>query len=345
MATPSIVREVNRVNLQASIALRFGGPGSGCNPAVAEPRCGRPSGNGKEESQGREFTTPTGTKFTLSNDPTLQDAQLATIRAQEMAKLPQNVQDAFKRGVDTQGIYSENGKYTPERQAMHEQIVSTFLENHQPQANPKVIIVGGGTASGKSGASADAAKELNDFVYVNSDNVRAMLPEIGAFVGNDKQGLLHEEAGMIRDMILAKASEAHMNMIVDAPGSQGLVDFADKVQNRGYGVSYYYVHRDVDSATDQASKRKYTATDLSNLRDVPTEVTFGSHMKARSVVDKLQRGNRDFRVYDNEMGFNTGKNLVYHRNADGKIVVYNKDRMGAIGNGQDKRLPKIPNFG
>lgn len=262
-----------------------------------------------------------------------------------MAKLPLNVQQAFKRGVDTQGIYSENGVYTPERQALHAQIVGTFLEGHQPQENPMISIVGGGTASGKSAASADAKQGMNDFVYVNSDDVRAMLPEIGAFVGNDKQGLLHEEAGMIRDMILAKASEGRLNIILDAPGSQSIVDFADKMKGRGYGVSYSYVHRDVDSSTEQASKRKYSATDLSNLRDVPPEVTFGSHMKARMAMDKLQRVANDFRVYDNELGFNTGNNLVYHRDANGKVLVYNKDRMRAISYGQDKRLPKITSFG
>jgi hypothetical protein len=341
MATQLVMPKVNRMNLQASIAMRFGGPGSGCNPAVAEPRCGRPSGGQQESTGTRSFTLPNGTSFSVSNVPALQDAQLATFRAQELAKLPPNVQEAFKQGVDTQGIFSENGVYTPERQALHDQIISTYLEGHQVQANPKVIIVGGGTASGKSGASKDAKNELHDFVYINTDDVRAMLPEIGAFVGNDNQHLLHEEAGYIRDRILGAATEAHLNIILDAPGSQGIVDYASRAEKKGYGVAYYFVHRDVESAMPAAMGRKYHATTLSDLRDVPKPRTFESHGKARGAVDKLQRGNREFRVYDNELGFNTRQNLVFHRTADGKVLVYNKERVGAISHAKDE-LPQIP---
>ncbi len=39
------------MNLKTTLEIFAGGPGSGCNPAVAEPRCGRPSGSRNSETR------------------------------------------------------------------------------------------------------------------------------------------------------------------------------------------------------------------------------------------------------------------------------------------------------
>ena len=286
--------------------------------------------------RGRTFTLPNGRTFEVSNDHATQDAQLAKIRAEELAKLPKETQDAFAKGVDTEGLFKKDGQYTPERQAIHEQIVTSYLEGHSPQAHPQLEIVAGGTASGKSSAAEEVKTRMTDFVVANTDHIRAMLPEIGAFVGNDKQGLLQNEAGDVRDLLLAKASEARMNILLDAPGSHGVVNFANAAEERGYTVGVDYVHRDVESSQAQAVERKYRADDLADLREVPRDVTFGSNAKARSVIGALQKG-RAFRVYDNQ----GNRDVVYQRDANGKVRVYNGDRLGVIASGQNSNLPKI----
>ena len=49
------------MNLDQAISIYAGGPGSGCNPEVAKPGCGRPKGSGKEEKEeyeGKVFKGP-----------------------------------------------------------------------------------------------------------------------------------------------------------------------------------------------------------------------------------------------------------------------------------------------
>lgn len=330
------------MNLQAAVALRKPLPrpsikrawASGTSEGAVKGWDTRGRGR-KEES--RKFTLPNGREIDVSHDPATQDAQLEKIRQEELAKLPSNVREGFAKGVDTQGIFRKDGEWSDERKAVHDQIVGSYLEGHQPQANPRLEIVAGGTASGKSMASNEIKGRMSDFIYANTDNIRAMLPEIGAFVGNDKQGLLQEEAGMVRDRLLDAASKAGVNIVLDAPGSNGIVDFAKTAEDRGYSVGVNYVHRDVESAQDGAMGRKYHATDLSDLRDVPKDITFGSHAKARRAFEPLQR-DREVRVYDNQ-----GQNgLVYWRDADGKTRVYNGDSLGVIAHGQNNQLPEIP---
>jgi predicted ABC-type ATPase len=288
--------------------------------------------------RGRKFTLPNGRSFELKGTNAQQDEQLAWIRKEELAKLPPEVQQAFSKGVDTQGIFSKDGKYSDEREAVHAEIVGSYLEGHKPQANPRLEVIAGGTASGKGGIAKEVQGRMQDYVYANSDNIRAMLPEIGAFVGNDKQGLLQEEAGYVRDQLLAAASKAGMNIVLDAPGSHSIVNFASEAEKQGYTVAVNYVHRDPQSAAESALGRKYTADHISDVRDVPNWVTYGSHTKARSAIGALSKG-REFTVYDNQQGFN--KPPVYQRSADGKVKVYNEERLGVIAHGQSNEFPEI----
>lgn len=324
------------MNLAATVALRR-------KPSI--PRAwayGTSEGVAKAwdtRGRGRKFTLPNGRSFEVSGTPAEQDAQLAQIRKEELAKLPPETREAFAKGVDTEGLFIKDGQWTPEREALHEQIITSYLEGHKPQANPRLEIIAGGTASGKGAVAREIKGKMSDFVYANSDNIRAMLPEIGAFVGNDKQGLLQEEAGHVRDQLLSMASKAGMNIVLDAPGSHGIVNFANHVEGElGYKVGVTYVHRDPESAAESAQKRKYEAQDLSDLREVPNYVTYGSHTKAREAIGALSKG-RDFSVYDNQRGFNQPP--VYSRDAGGKVKVYNEERVGVIAHGQSKQFPEI----
>jgi hypothetical protein len=48
---------------------------------------------------------------------------------------------------------------------------------------------------------------MPDAVYVNTDEIRAMLPEFKFVEGTDKTGLLQEEASDIRDQLLARKDD------------------------------------------------------------------------------------------------------------------------------------------
>lgn len=82
------------------------------------------------------------------------------------------------------------GKYTPERQALHDKVVEGILAGHKPSAHPTFLVLGGGTASGKStmfgGKNAVGA-------VVDPDQIKAQLPEFQQLLaaGDSPCGWLH----------------------------------------------------------------------------------------------------------------------------------------------------------
>lgn len=329
------------MNLQAQIALRFGGQGSGCNPEVAVPRCGRPSKADAEKRGARTFELPNGRVISVPYKRKDQEKALAKIRNEELAKLSPEVKQAYEAGKDSTALYSKDGVWRPEREALHQSIMREYLSGIKAQEQPTMMVVAGGTASGKSAASKDALEVVKDALYVNADDIRSMLPEISAFLGNGQQGFLHEEAGYIRDRILAAGMEGRSNIVLDAVGSGSVVKLMSEAEKQGYRTSVYYVHRDLESALSGAAKRKYFTDQLSDLRDVPEEATVAMHVKARSSLADLAKG-RELKVYDREPNFDDKKNIVYWRDHKGVVKTYNEDSIRRIAHGQrHKSIPEI----
>lgn len=304
-------------------------------------------GRGRKETPttgSRKFTLPNGRVIDVPYGKAKQDAFLEQVRAEELAKLPQRVQDGYANNLGNDKIFAKDGVYETQRiNDVHQPIEEHYQNMATPVAEPKLILIAGGTASGKSGAAAAAKAELGkNFVGLNSDEIRAMLPEAGAFVGNDKQGLLHEEAGQLRDDILNKGLQRGVNIVLDAPGSDNIADLLDRAEKQGYTVEVKYVHRDLDSALQSAGQRKYLATELSDLRDVPVSHTVGSHNKARVALGRETRG-RKFEVYDKEPDVSQSP-VVFSRDRRGNVdwTLYNQDRVEGIKYGQSERVPKIP---
>lgn len=303
-------------------------------------------GRGRKEiptTGSRTFTLPSGRVIDVPYGKEKQDAYLAQVRQEELAKLPQRVQDGYAKGEGNDKIFAKDGVYETDRvMNVHNPEFSKYAGMATPVANPKFIAVLGGTASGKSGATYDAKTELGkNFMGLNTDEIRADLPEAGAFAGNDKHGLLHEEAGYLRDRILATGIDRGVNIVLDAPGSQHVADMLDQAERAGYTVEVKYVHRDLDSSLGSAADRKYMATELSDLRDVPMNHTIGSHNNARNALDRETRG-RKFDVYDKEPDIAKSP-VVFSRDRRGNVdwTRYNQDRVEAIKHGQTNRVPKI----
>lgn len=69
----------------------------------------------------KDFKLDDGRKLTLSNDPDKKVAQVKEFAKSEMAKLPDDVQKGLNEGKLTSELFSQNGEYTPEREALHNQ--------------------------------------------------------------------------------------------------------------------------------------------------------------------------------------------------------------------------------
>lgn len=286
-----------------------------------------------------DFKLEDGRKLTLSKDPDTRKTQLANFQKSETAKLPADTQKGLAENKQTSEMFKDkNGNYTPEREALHTKIVNDYLDGHQPQENPKFTFIGGGPAAGKTSASEEAAAGMGDHVYVNVDEIRPKMPEFTACVPN-KMGLMGNEAGDIRDRVIAEASARRYNIIVDGVGSGSAADTADTITGSGYKGSYVYVHREVEDAVGRAAARPLLTNNISNLREVPDTVVRESYTKARTNFGRLADDTRDVKVYDkSDPAFGKNGLLVYHKTSDGTIKTYNAEGVKRVENGG---TPKI----
>jgi hypothetical protein len=111
-----------------------------------------------------------------------------------------------------------DGTWTPERQALHAQIINKFLSpsviaraTPKPGTRPSFTMIGGRGGSGKSWFTKTGVVDPNVFVLDN-DAIKQQLPEYQGW----NAALLHEEASDLFDKIDARARALGLNVAHDA---------------------------------------------------------------------------------------------------------------------------------
>lgn len=163
-------------------------------------------------------------------------------------------------GIDTQKRYSRNGKYTAERTRLHDAIVAKHLAGFTPVKDPRMVVMGGGPASGKSVMQARLSG-LDNHVHVDGDNIKSMLPEYGegAKLGDPNiAAFTHEEASDIAKRIIREGTAGSYNILNDGTGDGSFDDLARKVQTyraRGHRLVANYITVDTETAIERARAR------------------------------------------------------------------------------------------
>lgn len=230
----------------------------------------------------------------------------------------------LNNGVDTKSFYTDwDGEYKDSRRALHRELIEQGLDGHASQSQPHLTLTSGGAGAGKSDAARKAQGAGGDCLYVNTDEMRARLPEFALVEGTDNAGLLQEEAGDIRDQLLAEAVASRLNVIWDAPGSPWVAAYLTEIETKGYQVTIAYTHRPVDEAKAAAKYRAANASNAADRRVVPNDVIDASHRKAREGFELMAGvSGREVIVYDK-----TGKDrgaeadVIYHRSSTGEVLV------------------------
>lgn len=239
-------------------------------------------------------------------------------------------QEQFDTNVETKTFYKDwDGDYRDDRLALHHDIVSGWVRGHKSQVTPSLALISGGAASGKSSAADQAMKDLPDAILINTDEIRRQLPEFKYIVGTDRAGLLQEEAGDIRNKLLAEATALRLNMVLDAPGSPAVATLLDEIESHGYSISIVYTHKPVAQAKVAAAYRARNAKNPADRRVVPDSVIEDSHRKARHGLNAMAlRKNRDLKVCDKtDAKIGDPALVIYHRTAGGKVIVNDPPRM------------------
>lgn len=300
------------------------GEGKAAEPTAQPTTVNAAKAERDRQSSGGEFTIPgTGQKFSISAEPELRAQQLAKIREEGFAMLAPNVREGLLAGKGTNEIFEKDGKYSPERVQLHQRIIDSYFKGKKPQKNPKLIFVGGGSASGKTTASDEAAEILqHDSVDLNVDEIRPLMPEYGAVVGSLNIGRLNEEAGYIRDMIIAKAIDGKYNMALDGTGGGSAVTALEEADKGGFQTSFFYVHRPSAEAAAAAVARASRTKNISDLREMKPEWVEDIHDKARGNFEKMATPNREVKVYDkSDPSFGKQGKVVFWRMPNGEVKV------------------------
>jgi uncharacterized membrane protein YgcG len=163
---------------------------------------------------------------------------------------------ANPNGADTmEQFMNPDGTWTPERQALHDEIINKAFEGKTPVDNPQSYILGGGPAAGKTTALRSGLVDVpENHVLAAGDDIKEMLPEYeGA-----NASLVHEESSYLAKQIAAKAASKNYNTVMDGTGDNSLSSLEKKVASmspNGQPVHGIYVTVDTETAVARAISR------------------------------------------------------------------------------------------
>jgi predicted ABC-type ATPase len=190
--------------------------------------------------------------------------------------------------------------FTPERQALHDEIINRHLEGKTPaEGTPVYNVLGGGSAAGKSTfVNSDAGAALRDrnTVIVNADDIKADLPEYQQmFDAGDLNAanFVHEESSYLAARLQAASFENRLNVTLDGVGDGAPAKLRGKIntaRGAGYQVRGHYVTVPTDVAVTRVNTR---AAQTGRL--VPEAVVRGNHA---GVSRTLSETYRDFDSVD-----------------------------------------------
>jgi predicted ABC-type ATPase len=153
------------------------------------------------------------------------------------------------------------GRYTPEREALHKKIVSKIITPEtvaraKPQhgEKPKVIFLGGRGGSGKSWlTSKDGPANPEKAIVINPDDIQDYLPGYKGW----NAALYHEEASDIANVVEHIARKMGLNVILDSTmrTDKNLHRKIDAYEKHGYEPHGHYMYAPPHVAANRAMKR------------------------------------------------------------------------------------------
>lgn len=216
-----------------------------------------------------------------------------------------------KKGFENSlsGHVDENGNLTPEREALHRQIIDKWLAEKLPaEGTPQMRLLGGGPAAGKSSVANGglvAKMEGVSDVVVNPDDFKAMLP---GFAEMSKQtptaaSHYHEESSALAKRAYEVALSEGYNVVYDGTGDGSVRSVEKKVKaarDAGYDVNAVYVTVDTDEAIKRSDKRYEDAKSKGeNPRKVPHDYIRECHSAVTDISVECAPMFDSIQVYDN----------------------------------------------
>lgn len=265
--------------------------------------------------------------------------------------------------------------WSAEREALHDQIINLLLKrrdldengrpaiinpdndelqpNPGPDGRPRVLFMGGGTASGKTTAqdleeNRDVAPP--DSVLIDPDEIKGMLPEYNDMIENGSRYAAtgsHEESSYLAKRLQREAMSRGLNVVVDGT-SDSLIDeskpdskvkmtdkltmfknFRSESVPEGYEVTMFYVSAPTDLAVIRATIRAMRTGRWVPEKEIRTIHRGVSDRFEREIMPLIEQGG----VIDRIFGYDTTEKQpqrMFHLDEDGKFVVLHEELFTAF---------------
>lgn len=204
----------------------------------------------------------------------------------------------------------ENGNLTPERAALHKQIIDALIKGKKPVGEgetPVMVMYGGGPASGKSSVLGKMYENPDEAttVTIDPDEIKKYLPGYldMAKVDDGAAGFYHEESSMIAKQLAEVLFKENYNTIYDGTGDGSVKSVMAKIngaRSRGYKVNAAYVTVDTDEALRRNQKRYDDALARGETARLPDpNIVRITHKKVTQILSQLSGEFDDVKLFDN----------------------------------------------
>jgi predicted ABC-type ATPase len=248
-------------------------------------------------------------------------------------------------GADTMSQFFDpaTGRWSAERQALHEKIIAKILDNPNAKRKerPVLYMTGGGYGSGKSTMLKQAQGALPDpanAILVDPDAIKDELPEFGEMAAKGDWGAataVHEESSWVAKIAVDRALAEGRDTIYDTSGDGGWNSMTKKIARFRarapnaliYGV--YVSPLSVKEAIARVAQRAAAATGA--RRHVPRTLVVANHESVGAVFGlAADTGLFDYlQLYRSDGAFGDPLRLVAHAK-DGRITVDDEDAYQAF---------------
>lgn len=187
----------------------------------------------------------------------------------------------------------ENGNLTPERAALHKQIIDDYLAEKTPvEGQAEMVMMGGGPASGKSSTIKAGSVVLPDeqhTVMIDPDDIKKKLPGYSEMARTDDSAasFYHEESSMIAKQLAGTSFDENYNVVYDGTGNGSERSVMKKIngaRENGYRVTANYVTVDTDEAVIRNQERYDRAVaEGENPRLVPESYVRACHASVTDI--------------------------------------------------------------
>lgn len=289
-----------------SVLAELDGKGRKYDPDQPRDESGRFGSGGGGGSDSEESPEAAGDGATTESTPPAAPSPGTIPISQKM------VDDMRGGSAEAHLVQNPDGTYsfTPERQALHDEIVNRALAGIPPSANPTFYVMGGGPAAGKSSMLAagsvnvpphgEEAGQDARAVLVNADEVKGQIPEYAEMLSGDQAkaaaAFAHEESSYVAKRIQQAAFEGKQDVVLDGTGDSSVASVNGKITNareNGYRVVGNYATVPTDVAVERAAARGERTG-----RHVPETVIRSTHRDVSKVFPQVAGSFDEVNLWD-----------------------------------------------